>query len=963
MGVEDLGRSVLHLATDPTQLRAGLAAAREESLSTLVSTQKQLQSIGSQISATGSKMTVGLTGPVVGLGAAVVGVGATFEHTLSEIVGLVGVGREQVNAWKPEIEDIAAATGVGPESLAKALYFVASSGLDASKAMDVLRMSAKAAEAGMGDVTTIAGVLTSSLNAYTRQGLQAADATDILVRGIQVGAAEPEDFANAIGMVAPAAAQLNVTYKDLIGTTAILSRVNKNVAEDATSLSQIFNTLLKPTNQTNEALAAMGLSADQLRKVLSEQGLMAMLRLLASHIGDDDEAIAKIFPNIRALRGVLNLTGQDAKTVDEAMAKVADSTGALDDAVNAVANDASTKMAQATARMQDDLIGLSDDVLPTAVDLLDKLADAVHGAVRWFQELPPDVKATVVQGVALLAIIGPILVILGSLVGAIGGLLGAGASLAGFLSGTLIPRLYGLGVAVLSVGIESLATAIFATGIPALERLAVALVGVEAAAGPIVIALTLIATAAAIGDQNFKGLAQHLAEIGASKDEIDAIARAMGRSTDELEAAVDAAQKKIQADKDAAAAAEYQAVQQSLANYQTFRAGELADQAAEHQLVAQKAWRDTGQAAKDAAAALHQAADKAVADVVKFASDTLTAVRNFRTSLEDAFKVAKDAESERAETQIKIQLQLAALASAEADYTKHHKGWTAEQLGQWKLQQIEGEKSLSELRLHLLLIGTQMEQEQAAQALLTSKDMLAGLSSKFPEIQAAYENLRDESLNHLWELAQGTGPAARAAANDLKKYLDPSNPLSPLHNASSWGGHTAEEWLSFLTGKINAAADPGGEVYDAVHHIGDVLRALSPPGPKSPLHDIGKWGFRTALEYIGNFAAGLHIGPIDQRLSVLASRLRSGSFGMPGLAPALAGAAGGGAFPILPSAASDVARAAVGRHGPLIGNLNVDARGHANPAAVGDAVKQAVSDAMADVLRDESLRGFQEALP
>jgi hypothetical protein len=43
--------------------------------------------------------------------------------------------------------------------------------------------------------------------------------------------------------------------------------------------------------------------------------------------------------------------------------------------------------------------------------------------------------------------------------------------------------------------------------------------------------------------------------------------------------------------------------------------------------------------------------------------------------------------------------------------------------------------------------------------------------------------------------------------------------------------------------------------------------------------------------------------------------------------------------------------------GPLIGQLNVDASGHDNPAAVYEAVKRAASDAVTRTLRDESLRG------
>lgn len=56
-------------------------------------------------------------------------------------------------------------------------------------------------------------------------------------------------------------------------------------------------------------------------------------------------------------------------------------------------------------------------------------------------------------------------------------------------------------------------------------------------------------------------------------------------------------------------------------------------------------------------------------------------------------------------------------------------------------------------------------------------------------------------------------------------------------------------------------------------------------------------------------------------------------------------------------AESDLIRKRLGS-GPLIGELNVDARGHPDAAGVGDAVKRAVGDAMASVFRDQSARGL-----
>ena len=65
-----------------------------------------------------------------------------------------------------------------------------------------------------------------------------------------------------------------------------------------------------------------------------------MLQDLKSSFGDNEEAIAKVFPNIRALRGVFDLLGANlADQRDHRQFGMADSAGKLDDAFMEVTDD------------------------------------------------------------------------------------------------------------------------------------------------------------------------------------------------------------------------------------------------------------------------------------------------------------------------------------------------------------------------------------------------------------------------------------------------------------------------------------------------------------------------------------------------------------------------------------------------------------------------------------------------
>ena len=124
----------------------------------------------------GTSLTKYVTLPLVAAGAASVKLAFDFEKTMSQITGLAGESREQVAQWGNEILELAPKLGRAPNELAKALYFVSSSGIEAAKAMGVVEVSGKAAAAGLGDTEVVADAVTSAMNSYRDANLSAAQA-------------------------------------------------------------------------------------------------------------------------------------------------------------------------------------------------------------------------------------------------------------------------------------------------------------------------------------------------------------------------------------------------------------------------------------------------------------------------------------------------------------------------------------------------------------------------------------------------------------------------------------------------------------------------------------------------------------------------------------------------------------------------------------------------------------------
>jgi hypothetical protein len=255
-----------------------------------------------------------------------------FSTEILKLQTQIGLTAEEMQSMGRAALSLGGATTKGPQELAEAMFFIASAGLRGAAAMDVLRSSARLSAIGMGDTKTIADLLTSAVNAYGVESLSAAAASDQLVSAVRLGKLEADSLAGAMGSVLPIAAAMGVSFEEVSGLMAAMSKTGTDAAQATTQLRSIMVSLLNPSQQANEAMTELGLTQRQLRDVIMEDGLWPALLLLNDAVGDNTEKWAELFPNIRALGGVVDLLGPQLEGNIELMLQHADATGALSEA-------------------------------------------------------------------------------------------------------------------------------------------------------------------------------------------------------------------------------------------------------------------------------------------------------------------------------------------------------------------------------------------------------------------------------------------------------------------------------------------------------------------------------------------------------------------------------------------------------------------------------------------------------
>ncbi len=378
--------------------------------------QKSFRKFGTNLKKMGRTLTTSVTLPIGIAGVAVVKMAADFEKSFSKIEGLVGIARNEVQAFTGDVLNLAVSAGRGPRELAEAMFFVTSSGMRGAEALGVLKLSAEAAASGLGHTEVVADLVTSAMNAYGPAVLSAQQATDALIATIREGKRPPQEIAESIGMVLPMASEMGVTFQQVGAAIAAMSRTGTKAQTAVVQLRQVLLTILQPAEGAKLALKDMGTSAAEMRREIKEKGLLAFLGFLREEMKNNSQAFTDVFGNVRALSGALDIMGKNAKVNAGIFERMKNNVGDADKAFAAASQTVSFKFNQALSGLKVIGIEMGNLLLPIVAKLLEKIKEGI----KWFRGLSSETKKLTLFIFGLAAALGPALIVLGTLAFVIG---------------------------------------------------------------------------------------------------------------------------------------------------------------------------------------------------------------------------------------------------------------------------------------------------------------------------------------------------------------------------------------------------------------------------------------------------------------------------------------------------------------------------------------------------------------
>jgi len=255
-----------------------------------------------------------------------------FSSAMSEVSTLVDTSVVDMQKLRDGVLEVSNTFGETPTTVGKGLYQVISSGaVAAADSIALLMKAQELAVAGVASTTQAVDVLTTALNAYGLGVGEATRVSDVLFETVKQGKTTIPELAQNIGKAIPLAATLGVTLEELGAATAAMTKGGIATDMAITSLRGTMAAFLSPTT---EAVALFKkYNIDVSKSAFETKGLVGILGDLEKKLGRSPELIAAIIPNIRALTGVLALTGKQANEFRRILAELENSAGATGEAL------------------------------------------------------------------------------------------------------------------------------------------------------------------------------------------------------------------------------------------------------------------------------------------------------------------------------------------------------------------------------------------------------------------------------------------------------------------------------------------------------------------------------------------------------------------------------------------------------------------------------------------------------
>lgn len=410
---------------------------------TLQSVGGAMQSVGSSVSSLGKDLSMKVTAPLVGVGALATKSFAEVDKTMQLTNATMNNTESEAKLLSKAMKEAASTSTFGMSDAAETTLNFARAGLDATQAANTLAPAMNLAAGEGGDLNTVSAGLVATINGFNDSFEDASSYADIFANACNNSALDVNSLSESMSVAAPIFNAAGYSVKDAALYMGIMANAGIDASTAANSLKTGMARLVSPAKEGKEWLDKLGVSITNADGSMKDS--VAVQRELHDAFAGLSEsqqiaAASAIFGKNQMSNwlALINTSTEDVNKLSSAL----DKEGTTMEMADAMMSGFGGSLEKLKSSADVAMVSLGEALAPS----ISKVADAIQGAVDWFNSLDESQQQLVAKIGVVAAAIGPVLVVAGTLISSIGSIVTA--------LGTIGPALAAVkgGIAALTAG-------------------------------------------------------------------------------------------------------------------------------------------------------------------------------------------------------------------------------------------------------------------------------------------------------------------------------------------------------------------------------------------------------------------------------------------------------------------------------------------------------------------------------
>lgn len=424
-----------------------------------------LQQVGDRLSGIGQAMTTRATLPIVGALGLATYQAVNFQSSMADVRKVLGLSREDAQAMGQDFLAMSRTLPISAEGLAAIAASGGQLGITADQIGDFTQLTARMSTAFDMSAEQAGDAIARMMNVYSLADLsQVEHVGDVVNRLSDTSAAASSEIVESMTRIGGATRTFGLSADQSAALATAFISLGDAPEVAATAINAFLPMLQTATGQTpkfQEALAGIGISAQEMQAAVQQDGIGAIQMFLGA-LGDLDAqsralAINQMFGTGADARALLKLAN-DSSQLEKALGTLADTSevnGSMMREFETRADTTANQLQRLRNMTTEVAITVGTALLPALNGIVTAIMPMVQGFADFAAANPGIVK--IAAAIALVvAAIGPLLIVIGSVVSAVGTMVtafSAGGVLAGV--GTAIAAGFSMASAALSAFIAT----------------------------------------------------------------------------------------------------------------------------------------------------------------------------------------------------------------------------------------------------------------------------------------------------------------------------------------------------------------------------------------------------------------------------------------------------------------------------------------------------------------------------